>query len=439
VAQGVFGMNPPKKTLGQALAALRHARGRCALCLVAGLLALPSWAQPQPLYLETWRSDDASTWAQDILPVFSRVHPAIRVQVMPSQPVNYDAEVAQRLQQGRAGDLISCRAFDRSLKLYSARQLEDLTELQELRQFRSLHKLAWTSDYGERRYCMPVAAVMTGFFYNKAIFQELGLAVPETEEALLETLDPIQRHGQYAPLAFGTQDAWQADQVLFNGIGPNHWGGERGRIEVLTGKARFTDGPFVNAWRALARLAPYLPAQHHTLGEHGARELFLSGRAAIYPAGSWEIRFLAADKNAQRYGVFAPPPPKGQPTCHVLNHLDMGIGVNAATAHMDEALRFVRWLTTKDFAEVLANKLHGFFPLSNHLIDIQNPLAREMASWRRSCETTIRINSQLLNRAWPQMEAELWRTNVQVLRQEMSPEEAARHISSGVQQWYKPL
>jgi raffinose/stachyose/melibiose transport system substrate-binding protein len=410
---------------------------RFLLWVAMACLAVPTWAQT--LSLETWRTDDAEIWSRDIFPVFSRNNPSIQVRVTPTAAVQYELALSKRLQQGVAGDLISCRAFDRSLPLYAARQLEDLTELDELRWFRSLNRLAWTSDFGERKYCVPVAAVMTGFFYNKSIFQALGLTVPETEEALLETLKTIQGHGRYLPLAFGTQEAWQADQVLFNGIGPNHWGGERGRIDLLTGKARFTDEAFVQAWRSLARLAPYLPAGHRTLSEQGARELFLSGQAAIYPAGSWEIRFLTESKNAQQYGVFAPPPPKGNTTCYVLSHLDMGIGVNAATAHLDQALHLVRWLTTREFATTLANTLHGFFPLSNHLVEINNPLAREMASWRRSCETTIRINSQFLNRAWPGLEAELWRTSVQVLRQEISPEEAATQISSGVQQWYKPL
>lgn len=430
-------MNKTKKALGRLGAVTRPQRWcRWVWCL-AGLAALPSWAQT--LTLETWRTDDASAWTQAILPSFSQTHPPIQVQVKPTTPVDYDAEVSRRLQSGQAGDLISCRAFDRSLKLYAGGQLEDLSELPELRLFRSLNKLAWTSDYGERRYCVPVAAVMTGFFYNKAIFKELNLAVPATEEALFEALEAIKRHGKYAPLAFGTQDGWQADQVLFNGIGPNHWGGEKGRIDLLTGKAKFTDEVYVQAWRTLARFAPYLPAQHRNMGERGAREMFLSGQAAIYPAGSWEISFLEADKNAQQYGVFAPPPKQGQSSCFVLNHLDMGVGANAATAHMKESLQFLRWLTTKEFAYALANTLHGFFPLSNQPVEIHNPLAREMASWRRSCETTIRINSQFLNRAWPQLEAELWRTSVQVLRLEISPEEAARHISSGVEQWYRPL
>jgi raffinose/stachyose/melibiose transport system substrate-binding protein len=62
-----------------------------------------------------------------------------------------------------------------------------------------------------------------------------------------------------------------------------------------------------------------------------------------------------------------------------------------------------------------------------------------MLSWRKNCDTTIRINSQFLNQAWPGLEQELWRLSAQVMRHEISPEEAAKQISNGVEKWFKPF
>ena len=62
-----------------------------------------------------------------------------------------------------------------------------------------------------------------------------------------------------------------------------------------------------------------------------------------------------------------------------------------------------------------------------------------MASWRQQCDSTIRINSQFLNQAWPGLEEELWLTSVRVMRKEISAEQAAKHISSGVEKWFRPL
>ncbi|MFM7009681.1 MAG: ABC transporter substrate-binding protein, partial [Betaproteobacteria bacterium] len=317
--------------------------------------------------------------------------------------------------------------------------LQDITAMPELRRFRSQSRLAWTTYYADRVFCMPVAAVMTGFFYNTRIFKELNLSPPQTEEELFAVLQKIQKSNKYLPLAFGTGDAWQSSQVLFAGIGPNYWNGEQGRIKLLTGRAKFTDPAYVDTWRVMAKLADYLPQNHEAIGENGARQLFLNEQAAIYPAGSWEIPFLSEHSNAKHFDVFAPPPKEIKHNCYVLSHLDIGVGINTHTKHVKQASAFVSWLSTAEFSQVLVNSLHGFFPLSSYPVRIANPLASEMDSWRQQCDTTIRINSQFLNQAWAGLEQALRDVSARVMRKEISPEDAAREISNGVDAWFKPI
>lgn len=396
-------------------------------------------AQTKTLTLETWRVDDEARWVNQILPAFTSSHPAIQVRTQPSLPVEYDAVLWKKFANGTAGDLITCRPFDQSLDLYYKGHLQDITAMPELRRFRSHSKIAWTTYYADRVFCMPVAAVMTGFFYNTQIFKELNLSPPQTEEALFDVLQKIKQSGKYQPLAFGTKEAWQSAQVLFAGIGPNHWKGEKGRLSMLTGRAKFTDTAYVGTWRTLARLADYLPNNHRDMGEKEIRDLFLSGQAAIYPAGSWEIPFLSEHRNAKHFDVFAPPPNQINHNCYVLSHFDMGIGINSRSTHTQETNAFLAWLSTPEFSQALVNGLHGFFPLSNYPVTINNPLSREMASWRQQCDTTIRINSQFLNQAWPGLEQALWDVSVRVMRKEISPEDAAKHIANGVEKWFKPI
>ena len=189
----------------------------------------------------------------------------------------------------------------------------------------------------------------------------------------------------------------------------------------------------------LDKIDNYFPDNHRKVGEKEARDLFLQGKAAIYPAGSWEIPFLSESSNAKNIAVFASPPKQDQNNCYVLNNLEIGVGINAKSAHSKAASDFLVWLSTPDFSQTLVNSLPGFFPLSNHPVEVSNPLAKEMMSWRKQCDTTIRINSQFLNQAWPGLEQELWRLSAQVMRHEISPEEAAKQISNGVEKWFKPF
>lgn len=421
-------------------------RDRAARVLLLGLLwagsvlgTSLSVARADVLTLETWRTDDVWIWEHHLLPDFYRSPQSRSIELNPSVAMDYDKLLLEAFEKDTAGDLVACRPFDRSFELFEKGYLRDITHMPELRLFRNHGKFAWTSYYAERVYCMPVASVMTGFFYNTEIFKALHLEIPKTEEELFNVLETVRQSGRYLPLAFGTQHAWQAAQVLLSGMGPNHWGGEKGRLDLLTGRAKFTDERFVSALRSLAKMGDYLPANHADVGEDEARELFLSGRAAIYPAGSWEIRFMTHHHNPQLFGVFAPPPKTNSHNCYVLNHLDKGIGINAKSAKPAQAQAFLSWLSTPTFANALANNLPGFFPLSTHPVEITNHLAKEMASWRQLCDSTIRVNSQFLNQAWPGLEEELWETSVRVMRRDMSPEQAAQHISRGLEKWFRPL
>jgi len=401
------------------------------------LVASPSLASAQTLTYESWRYEDMHVWTHHILPVL-KTSP-VQLELLSEQdPAKFDAGLLDRLRQGKAGDLIACRPFDRSLDLYDQGYLLDITDMPELRRFRRQSKLAWTTYYNDRVFCMPAASVMAGFFYNKAIFDELKLSPPKTEAELWSVLDAVAASGKYEPLAYGTQDRWQASEVLFSGIGPNHWKGDQGRLNLLFGRAQFTDPEYVQAWRTMQKLGRYLPKQHATINGYDARAMFLSGRAAIYPAGSWEIRFMENQPGLQ-VGVFAPPPPSDQHNCFVLNHFDQGIGINANSPRVEEARSFLRWLSTQEFASAMAKHLHGFFPLSNYPVRAESDLGNEMIGWAQQCDTSIRINSQYLNQAWPGLADALADMSTKVMTQEVTPEEAAKHISEGVKKWFKPI
>ena len=91
-------------------------RGGVALAaLFAGLAA----AQAGSLKIESWRNDDADIWNSKIIPAFNKHYPDIKVEFSPSAPTDYDAALNARLDGGTAGDLITCRPFDRSLDLYT--------------------------------------------------------------------------------------------------------------------------------------------------------------------------------------------------------------------------------------------------------------------------------------------------------------------------------
>ncbi len=392
--------------------------------------ALPATAGT--LVIESWRVDDKALWENVLLPAFARHHPDVTVKFAPTAPTGYDAALGRRLASGTAGDLIACRPFDVSLALYQGGHLERLDGKPGLQNFDQSSLVAWQTDDGKDTFCMPVASVIHGFFYNKDIFRRHDLQPPRTVDDFFRVLDVLKKAG-VTPLALGTAEQWESSQIVYTNIGPNFWRGEEGRKALIGGRAKLTDQPFVDALDFTARLGRYLPAGAAKQNYAASQARFASGGAAIYPAGSWDIAHFSRTPGLA-LGVFPPPLPREGHACHISDHMDLGLGVNRNSKNKEDAYKFMAWVGSQEFADLYTNRLTGFFTLSHHLIAVRDPVAKQMAEWRKRCASTIRVNAQVLNRGQPSMEAELWAVTSQVLNGSLAPSDGAVRLQNRVEQ-----
>ncbi len=400
--------------------------------LCVGALVASANVRAAGLTIESWRVDDKVLWEEVLIPAFQRKHPGVQVKFAPTAPTEYDAGLQQRLTAGTAGDLITCRPFDASLDLYKKGLLErlDVAGRAQLDDFPPSAKLAWQTDDGRETYCMPIASVIHGFFYSKKIFAELNLQPPNTEAEFFKLLETVKAQGKYTPLALGLADQWETHQVIFNGMGPAYWQGEVGRKALIAGKRKLSDAEFVNVWELMARLQPLLSKGAPTQTNADSQSLFGLGRAAVYPAGSWDIGPMRAQ--SLDFGAFPPPVPKPGAACHISDHSDIGVGINPRSKNKEDAYKLLTWMASQEFADLYTNKVTGFFSLSNHLVPVLDPVAKQMMDWRKSCASTIRLNAQILNRGRPALEGEFWAVHSQVVAGKLSPAQAAARMQASI-------
>ncbi len=407
-----------------------------ALLLASSALAGTAQAETT-LTIESWRNDDLALWQEKIIPAFEAQNPEIKIKFTPSAPAEYNAALNAKLDAGSAGDLITCRPFDTSLGLYEAGKLADLSDLEGMANFSDVAKSAWQTDDGSATFCVPMASVIHGFIYNKDAFEELGLSVPETEADFFAVLDKIKEDGTYIPMAMGTNDQWEAATMGYNNIGPNYWKGEEGRLALIDGSQKLTDEPWVAPYRQLAKWGEYLGDGFEAQTYPDSQNLFTLGRAAIYPAGSWEI---SGFNNLAEFemGAFKPPVQNADDKCYISDHTDIAIGLNAASPNADAARTFLNWVGSEEFATIYANALPGFFSLSSFDVPMEDPLAQEFVSWRGECGSTIRSTYQILSRGTPNLENETWNASAQVIKGEETPEDAGKRLEDGLASWYAP-
>ncbi|MCB1356546.1 MAG: carbohydrate ABC transporter substrate-binding protein [Maritimibacter sp.] len=396
-----------------------------------------AFAQDVTLTIESWRNDDLTLWQDVIIPAFEAQNPGIKVKFTPSAPAEYNAVLNSKLDAGSAGDLITCRPFDASLALFDDGKLADLTDLAAMANFSDVAKSAWQTDDGSATFCVPMASVIHGFIYNKDAFAEVGVEVPTTEDEFFAVLDAFKEEGSYIPMAMGTNDQWEAATMGYQNIGPNYWKGEEGRLALIAGEEKLTDPQWVEPYATLAKWAPYLGDGFEAQTYPDSQNIFTLGRAAIYPAGSWEISGFNTQADFEM-GAFKPPVKAAGDTCYISDHTDIAMGLNAASPNAEAARTFLDWMGTEEFATIYANALPGFFSLSSHEIAMEDPLAQEFVSWRGECESTIRSTYQILSRGTPNLENETWGASAAAIKGTKTPEELGAELEAGLASWYAP-
>jgi len=407
---------------------------RVLIASIFSLIAGSASAADVTLTIESWRNDDLGIWQEKIIPAFEAKNPGIKLKFTPSAPPEYNAVLNSKLDAGSAGDLITCRPFDASLSLYNKGHLVAVQGPEAMKNFNAIAKAGWSTDDGSVTYCVPMASVIHGFIYNKDAFAKVGVEPPKTVDEFFAVLDKIKKEGSYIPMAMGTNDQWEAATMGYNNIGPNYWKGEDGRAALIKGTQKLTDEPWIAPYRQLAKWKPYLGDGFEAQTYPDSQNLFTLGRAAIYPAGSWEI--AGFNTQAQfKMGAFYPPVQKAGDDCYISDHTDIAVGMNAKTKNPDAAKAFLNWVGSAEFADLYANALPGFFSLSSHPVTMKDPLAQEFLSWRGKCKSTIRSTYQILSRGTPNLENETWNASVNVIKGTETPEAASARLQKGLASW----
>lgn len=367
------------------------------------------------LAMGSWRTEDIEQW-DAIIAAFNVEHPNIHISFEPTLNTEYDSSLQAQLDAGGGPDLITCRPFDISLALYERGYLAPVNDLlvddSGETAFGPVARSGWIAGDGETVFCVPMASVLHGFFYNVTMFEANGWETPVTTDDFLALLADIDAAG-ITPLAMGTADGWTGWTMGFHNNAPNWYGGEEGRQALIAGDVELTDAMFVDPINFVLSWEPYLPDGYEAIGYADTQQLFPFGEAAIFPAGSWDIPFFQGEEVEGEFelGAFKPPVPVAGQECYVTDHVDIGLGMNANSdeAKQAAAQTFLQWVAGADFAALYTNAQPGFFSLSSHPIEIDNPVAAEMASWKDECDTTIRLEAQYLSRGETSPRLEGWR------------------------------
>lgn len=198
-----------------------------------------------------------------------------------------------------------------------------------------------------KAYSLPVGVqVIPQVYYNKTVFDDLGLEVPTTYAEFEAAAATIKAAG-LTPFLIGGggADTWTTTMLL-NGIinadvlgADPEWG-----VKRAAGEVKFTDPEFaaaVEKWVALSN-AGYFNTDALSTDYGQLQAKFLAGEGVMYPMGTW----AAAISGDFEIGVFALPSDSGPSAQGVL--VAQSYSVAATTEFPAQAQAFALAMASSD-------------------------------------------------------------------------------------------
>jgi raffinose/stachyose/melibiose transport system substrate-binding protein len=293
------------------------------------------------------------------------------------QSTEYNQVLATGL-QGRDGpDVAMVRAYGGVQAAIEAGQLVPIDgKVGGLDQFDPTVLAAAQGRRDSKTYGVPFAYQTLQMFYNKSMFDDLGLKEPTTWGEFIDLQNALVAHG-VTPMALGAREDWVLP-IFADIVGSARYGGSEFERAVLAGEKNFTDPDYIASLEVVNQMRAYLDPDVTAIANADASLQFTSGQAAQWPGGSYDLDTFKEGAPSIEWGVYQVPPPPGSVLDTALTpaYADGSFGINAASDQQEEALKLLNWMTTPEFGQVMADRLTQFSPLPG--ITYADPLMQEM-------------------------------------------------------------
>ena len=246
------------------------------------------------MHVADTQAQEPATWA--IIKAFEAANPNIKVEIIGAETDEHVKNMKMLSQTGELPDIFWMLPAP-AKEMQQAGYLLDLTEF--------LAANPTVSDYLPQsmkdsanvdgfQYGLPYQPLVTGFWYNKALFKEYGIAEPvpgTTFDELLSMAEGFSSHN-VATIAQGAKSpfsvwAWLTAYCRY---------GYFDRINnILSGSDKFNNPDFVKFYEKIAELskAGAFPTNIATIDYFQAKDMFLQGQTAMFNSGHWDAQAIS--------------------------------------------------------------------------------------------------------------------------------------------------
>lgn len=344
-----------------------------------------------------WQNSGQETgydWMRDTVQLYQELNPHVQFELMDNTwGDQYLAQITTLMATGRTPDIFSTWTSGRMEPFVEAGRLYDISERlendPEFYQFLQEGPLAATS-FGDGIYAIPHNLNAEFIYYNKRVFNDLGLSVPQTWDDFLHIIETAKANG-IIPIALGNSEIWTGTIIYM--MLAERIGGIEAIQESMNGERPWNDDIYVQAGQMLQELiamGAYEPNVNGISPEE-ARGKFMNDQAAMWINGTWDIATLNHQMGQENYGMFSlPTPPGGKGNInHHIVFADQAWAIGENSQNKDEAWEFLKFMYSPERQAALVQS--GTIVATNVSVDPESADARlvEALNLMTSAEATM--------------------------------------------------
>jgi raffinose/stachyose/melibiose transport system substrate-binding protein len=239
--------------------------------------------------------------------------------------------------------------------LAKAGLLYDMTDHYEKKNYPIYEWAKKTVTFDGKVSGIPDQIEEVGLFYNKDLFTENGIEVPNNLGDLESIAKTLKAKG-IIPFTLSDKEGWEGGHMLSMSLASRV--GAEAQKDLIAGESDWNTAPVaasINTWKEFVDNG-WTPPSANAITYNNANALFYSGKAAMNPTGTWLVQDLAS---STKYDIGFIPFPGPKDKGVAIGGLGNGTFMSAKAKNPKAALKFMDYLVSPE---------HGTWAVNQYLI-----------------------------------------------------------------------
>ena len=261
--------------------------------------------------------------------------------------------------------------------------------------------IAKAGTYNDKVYAIPTGKVaMSGFFYNKQIFEENNLSVPTTWTEFINVLDTLKSK-DITPIVAAGKDVWTLKMPVFGLQAKILAGGDQEKwIEgVWKGETAFNDDSAIEVLEKMKTLQDnYFIDGFMGIDYATAPSYFATGKAALFADGTWDAPTISSLNPDLEYGYFPIPATEdAAKNKSLVGKYDVTWYATENGPNKEGALKWLEFFSEpENYTEYV--KAAGFMPTQDNITTNSDFIDKELAPYLEGGEFELAYEILMINR-----------------------------------------